>query len=186
MVFETEGDGNAAVKIEGRGQAEETSLSSPDQLKIDEGANPIFDAENPAPKPQMSLKLSDTSKRDKWSVTSFDNVERTPRGAKADGAQEYIAVCCAGGGARAQAFATGVLAALYETPSVTVSVVSAVSGGTWAGVGLELWRQQAVTHGQDPRIDKEWIYRYILHTTEKTSGASLCDLRSDLMRWRRF
>jgi predicted acylesterase/phospholipase RssA len=144
------------------------------------------DAENPAPKPQMSLKLLDISKRDKWSVTSFDNVERTPRGAKADGAQEYIAVCCAGGGARAQAFATGVLAALYETPSVTVSVVSAVSGGTWAGVGLELWRQQAVTHGQDPRIDKEWIYRYILHTTEKTSGASLCDLRSDLMRWRRF
>ena len=169
------GQGNAVFENNVKGQAE-TSLGFPNPLNVAD----TFDAENPEPKVaalnlEIPTALAD-SKRDKWSASSFDQVERTPKGAKADGAHEYVAVCCAGGGARAQAFATGVLATLYETPSVTVTTVSAVSGGTWAGVGLELWRKQAVAHGQDPRIDKEWIYRYILHTTEKTTGASLCDL----------
>ncbi len=117
---------------------------------------------------------ADQRSRDLWSANSFDSVQRSPRKAPADGSQEYIAVSCAGGGARSQSFCTGVLATLYETDNITVTTVSTVSGGGWAGVGLELWRQAAIDKGLDPRIETEWIYEFILHTTEKSTGEYAC------------
>ena len=144
-------------------------------------ANPISDGFDVEQKPQTggTQKLQTVQKteggqtRDKWQAKSFDSVSRNSTTVNADGTHEYLAVSCGGGGARSQGFCTGVLAALYERDDVTVTAVSGVSGGTWASVGLELWRQAAIDSGQDPRASKEWIYEFILHTTDTTTGATL-------------
>lgn len=106
---------------------------------------------------QTLKKPTDQRSRDKWSADTFNSVQRSTPRSQAGGSQEYIAVSCAGGGARSQSFCTGVLATLYETDNVTVTTVSTVSGGCWAGVGLELWRQAAIDKGLDPRADRKSV-----------------------------
>ena len=104
---------------------------------------------------------------------------------KAPGAHDYVAVACSGGGARNQAFCAGVLAALYERSDITVTVISACSGGTWAANGLELWRQRAEAAGTDPRAEKEWIYEYLLHTSEYNTAVFNKDVSwCSFQKWR--
>ena len=103
----------------------------------------------------------DNTGENKW----VEESARTNESSKAPGAHDYVAVACSGGGARSQAFCSGVLAALYERSDLTVTSVSACSGGTWAATGFEFWRQRAEEAGEDPRKNKEWIYEYLLHTS---------------------